>query len=248
MINDNQRKQNPCFPLGFALLFVVPAAAQSEGLEHTQNNGRRSPQAAPLYRTLPNATVTCFETSDETLNRRLAIAAQAGDVEAVRSLLDCDANPNALTPWRENFSLDSDTDRSFISIAATPLHAAAWNGHTAVVDVLIAHGAAVDILNEWGLSVLLTAAEAGHADVVAQLLSAGADINRVANCDECIDETALTIAADRGHVDVVRRLLAAGADTTHQDRNGNTALSSAMRNEHWQVVELLSERESSTMR
>ena len=79
--------------------------------------------------------------------------------------------------------------------------------------------------------VLMNAAERGHADVVALLLDAGADVH-------ADDDDALRWAASNGHAGVVALLLDAGADV-HADNN--CALRWAARYGHTDVVALLEE-------
>lgn len=58
----------------------------------------------------------------------------------------------------------------------TPLHEAAANGHTAVVEALIAAGAAVNATNSCDRTPLHEAAAKGHIEVVSALIAAGAAV------------------------------------------------------------------------
>ena len=73
---------------------------------------------------------------------------------------------------------------------------------------MLVAGADLATCNKYGATTLFWAAEAGHAEVVQQLLAAGAD---QAACDND-GATALFWAAREGHAEVVQQLLAAGAD------------------------------------
>ena len=57
----------------------------------------------------------------------------------------------------------------------TPLHCAAFYGHVAVAEMLIAAGAEVNLANNYGMTPLRWAARNGHLEVVQLLLRHGAD-------------------------------------------------------------------------
>ena len=96
----------------------------------------------------------------------------------------------------------------------TPLLAASSSGNTAVVKVLLRHGARVDVCALDGAHPLYAAAQLGHADVCQTLLEeatgAAADVlNRPGNesgWSPCL------VAAWHGHVKVFEGLLKHGAD------------------------------------
>lgn len=93
--------------------------------------------------------------------------------------------------------------RDFKSIA---LHAAAVNGHTALVRELCAMG--IDPEGPgYELRPLYMAALLNHIDIVDELIKAGAHLE-AANKN---GKTALMKAREEGHEEIVRRLLAAGA-------------------------------------
>jgi len=112
---------------------------------------------------------------------------------------------------------------------------AAWDGRTAVVELLLAAGADVDAKDEDGWTALHDAAWGGHAAVAELLLAAGADVNAQDN-DGWI---ALHDAARNGHSAVVELLLEAGADVNAKNKNGWTALHYAAFYGHSAVVELI---------
>lgn len=76
---------------------------------------------------------------------------------------------------------------------------------------------------------LSAAAEYGHLDIVAYLISVGADIHS-------FEDIALTIAAEAGHLEVVKYLVTAGADIHVRD---DYALRVAAEEGHLEVVEYL---------
>jgi ankyrin repeat protein len=96
------------------------------------------------------------------LDRALLSAAQAGDAEAVRSLLDHGADVNA-----------AEGGPSFW----TPLMHAALRGDLELVRLLLDRGAEVDRQDGDGFTALTVAAEEGHWEVVKLLASRGADIH-----------------------------------------------------------------------
>ncbi|KAI9765621.1 MAG: hypothetical protein M1839_005415 [Geoglossum umbratile] len=91
----------------------------------------------------------------------------------------------------------------------TPLHEAAWGGHTEVVKLLIEKGADINIGSSYKAphTPLHTAAEEGHYKVVELLLHKGADVNAGAP-----RHTPLHKAAAKGRSAVANLLLENGAD------------------------------------
>jgi ankyrin repeat protein len=84
---------------------------------------------------------------------------------------------------------------------------AAGEGHTHIVQALLAHGADVNAKNKFGCTALMMAAVEGHADIVQALLSQGADVNAKDNDGY----TALLAAEQMGHKEIVRMLKKDGA-------------------------------------
>lgn len=105
----------------------------------------------------------------------------------------------------------------------TPLLAAAFHGHAAVVEALLARGADVRATNVQGRTPLHHAADQDHALIVALLAQAGAPLDAV----DFHGHTPLHVAAWQDHRDSVRVLLASGADLERRDVNGDTALALA---------------------
>ena len=65
-----------------------------------------------------------------------------------------------------------------IHLASLRFSLAAANGRREVVDLLIRSKANIDQVDEDGLTALMAASAAGHADVVQLLVDAGADLSR----------------------------------------------------------------------
>ena len=72
----------------------------------------------------------------------------------------------------------------------TPLHAAATNGYTPIVKLLVRNGADIHAENEDGDTPLHTSCHFGHADAAELLVKKGADMVRIylfAGCHSIID-------------------------------------------------------------
>lgn len=122
------------------------------------------------------------------------------------------------------------------------MHAASMWGHLPVVEVLLAHGAAVNAQVSGGqmegTTALMGASSAGHAGIVQALLASRANVN----LKQRNGMTALMEAAGTGRTEVVRLLLAGGADTTARTVSGKTALIFAERGGYHDIVRLLRAR------
>ncbi|KAF2149540.1 ankyrin [Myriangium duriaei CBS 260.36] len=86
----------------------------------------------------------------------------------------------------------------------SPLHLAVSHEWEDIVDLLLLHGARIDLTSDGGWTALHNACEKGNARIVRTLLSAGADCNaRLLN-----GRTSLHVASNGLHVEVVQMLLA----------------------------------------
>ena len=164
---------------------------------------------------------------EPTLDRQLIEVARAGDLDAVRSLLERGAGVDARD-----------------GTGATALVAAAYGNHVEVARALIEAGADVDVEDDTVQSAYLIAtSEVGDDPTLLELtLDAGADVN----AKDSYDGTGLIRAADRGHAAIVRRLLDTDLDVDHVNRLGWTALLEAVvlgdgGPRHTEVVRLLAE-------
>src|SRR5947199_754094 len=83
-------------------------------------------------------------------------------------------------------------------------------------------------LVESGLSSGLLACAAGHVEIVARLMDAGADTEAV----DQDDKTALMVASEAGLVKIVRLLVDRGTRLTTLDAKGWSALTYAESNHH----------------
>ncbi len=77
----------------------------------------------------------------------------------------------------------------------TPLVTAAFAGHVAMVELLIANGADIEAVDDYGDSSVNVAAYAGHVEAIRTLVDLGAN----PDSPNSQGATALTYAQDRGH-------------------------------------------------
>jgi ankyrin repeat protein len=155
------------------------------------------------------------------LRNELADAAQTGQVDRLRDLLD------------RNRDFADMPDEA----GCTPLHYTAYFGHLDAARYLLEIGADVAAISMDPLrnQPLHAAATSGYERVVELLLEAGADPRAV----QTGMWTALHGAAEKGHAGVVRALLARGADPDAASVSGATPRSLARTKGHAEVSALL---------
>jgi ankyrin repeat protein len=143
----------------------------------------------------PVAAQTAPSTAEVAAYSGLHRAAQRGDVEALRRLLQAGAAPDARDAH-----------------ARTPLHVATFARQRGALRQLAAAGASLGALEADRYDAVTIAAVADDEETLALLLSLGASARLVTSR---YDGTALIAAAHLGHVGVVRQLIAAGAPLDH---------------------------------
>lgn len=129
-------------------------------------------------------------------HKNLLIAAKAGNVRAIRRLLDAGEDMNAAS-----------------SRGHTALMYAARKGHHLCVRELINNGAHVDDKDCDGMTALMIAVVNGFKGVVITLLEAGADVELRARDNF----TPLMYASYRNEVEILGTLIQAGANTEMSD-------------------------------
>ncbi|WVT72891.1 ankyrin repeat domain-containing protein [Sinorhizobium chiapasense] len=161
-------------------------------------------------------------------------AARDGDTERVKQLLDQGtdiAEPDAAgEPALLIAALKGRTEVVALLIergcdieirnkgGLTALHAAAYGGNLETAKLLVAKGAGVnDVANFYRMSPLHAAAEEGHAEIIAFLLTNKADIE----AKERNGYTPLTQAGWRSHWPAAELLLKAGATCQKADLVGD---------------------------
>jgi len=158
----------------------------------------------------------------EAADLSLVEAAQRGDREAVRVLLNRHANAAVVG-----------------ADGMTALIWAAYRNDLQMADVLLRAGADVNAANDYGATALYAAAANADSAMAVKLLAAGAD----ANTDLLSGETPLMEAARQGNLAVLHALLAAGANSNAREINGGqTALMWAISERHSAVTEELVRR------
>lgn len=110
----------------------------------------------------------------ENINQKLLNAVLHGNVDEVKNLLAQGANQNyVVVPGpREAYS-----GHTVLMVAADPYiydEQRKYNNRLAIIKILLAHGAKVNVITESGSTALICAVEYGRPDIVALLLKSGA--------------------------------------------------------------------------
>jgi ankyrin repeat protein len=187
--------------------------------------GRSPLYAAVDMNTLPTGGRADRPSLDKTTSLKL-----------IELLLEAGANPNLqlkLFPPYRSLRDDRGAD-GLLSVGTTPLVRAAKAGDVATMQLLIAHGANVELPTATGITPLMAAAgngsvnldtrgryktEAQAVEAVDLLLKAGANVN----ARDRAGQTALHGAAGWGWSGLVKTLAANKADLAAKDAQGRTA-------------------------
>ena len=169
------------------------------------------------------STVDFMDTGDDKSNLSpLMLAAKCGHGKVVEQLVKVGrADVNKKAAWNES----------------TALMIAAERGHHAVVAVLIALHANINLRNSFQNTALMLAAELGKKEVVKVLLSCHEVLDM--NTKNGYQYTALILAASNGHKECVDLLISGGADLNLSNKFGKTALITAAENGYYDIVNSL---------
>ena len=151
-------------------------------------------------------------------------AADVGDTAKAEALLAAGANIETTASCvnvmeRANASRMRPVDINCGGGGRTPLHRAACNGHTTMVDMLLEKGANIEAKDTNGVTPLYWASHEGHTGTAEALLAKGADIEAKDNDGF----TPLHRASFQGHTGTMTALLDSGADTSLKNKAGETA-------------------------
>ncbi|KAF3939453.1 Ankyrin-1 [Dactylella cylindrospora] len=133
----------------------------------------------------------------------------------------------------------------FDHMGETPLHYAAKQGDSSMVETLLKHGATVDVYAEMGRTALHHAAEQGHYQVLVKLLEAGANVNGLESLNSPLHvacygrskewDESRKLRANQ----VVTELIMSGANPAAKDADGVTPLSVAAMHDHTSLVKAM---------
>jgi len=148
---------------------------------------------------------------DERGMTALHYAVISSQSQVVDYLLRCKADPNLAGP--EGY----------------PVTVAARQGHQVILELLLSHGAKVNLP---GQSPLHEAAGQGHNGIASLLIKSGADVNQ----QDDKGRTPLHYAAQNGHIHLLRLLIRSGANVNATDRHEVTPLELALEMDHPNIV------------
>ncbi|GMY08657.1 ankyrin repeat-containing protein ITN1-like isoform X2 [Fagus crenata] len=158
----------------------------------------------------------------------LFTAAEKGYLDIVKELLKYSS---AETVTKKNLS------------GFDPLHAAASQGHHAIVQVLLDHDPGLSkTIGPSNATPLISAASRGHTEVVNELLTKDCSLLDKSRSN---GKNALHLAARQGHHGIVQALLSKDAQLARRtDKKGQTALHMAVKGQSCDVVKLLLEADA----
>jgi ankyrin repeat protein len=178
----------------------------------------------------------------------LELAAWKNDVETIQMLLDAGAQLENSAPLTWAASGDGKEAAEFLlklgvdpvaenDVGNTALHCASQGGHIDMISFFLQH-INVDFVSSTGERALCYAAFNNQVEAMKLLLLSGANPNlKELNEDGW---TALFFASQEGHLKAVKLLVGfANAEIDIQDKEGNTALHIAVKNDRLRIFEYL---------
>jgi ankyrin repeat protein len=187
----------------------------------------------------------------------ILLAASQGDIKTLQRILQVQGPFHAEADAFRQRKWRASVVNQVFADGLTPLMAAASNGDTATVKLILANGSNINTADAAGNTALMDAIENGHSSTIFSLLNAGADATTVnrggvstllqastyhddpqvvqylldhgvsANGGSEINETPLMAAACYGHIETVKILLQFHVPLNAQSNEGLTALSEA---------------------
>jgi ankyrin repeat protein len=244
------------WPAVLALAFLVQGCVSNSPLHQAVTKGDKAKVETLLRQ---GAKIDARDSRGRT---PLFIAAENGDVETVKELLDHGANPNKGALLKHgNTPLHVAAQNGFDKVIElllakytnadlrntadqTPLMLATWSRHPQTVTLLIKKGASPSAYDRYGWTSLHTPwkakpADADYASVMEILIANKAPVN--AKTGVPLGYTPLMGAAMVGDKETVELILDAGAKVNDADEHGQTALSYAEHRHYEDVVATLTE-------
>jgi ankyrin repeat protein len=193
----------------------------------------------------------------EEADRRLRVAAEAGDADGVALALRAGADRETTDDRRRTPLLLAvtndrvDVAHVLVALGANPdaldaQHDTPWlvtgvTGSVPMLEALLPAHPDLAVRNRFGGLSVIPASERGHVEYVRRVVQTGIDVNHVND----LGWTALLEAAILGdggprHQEIVRILVAAGADRSIADKHGVTALQHAQRKGYREIAAVLS--------
>jgi ankyrin repeat protein len=200
--------------LGMIRLLLEHGARTEKPLD---SHGTTALQAALIKSAKQAATVLiesgcCVAAVRENDESALYLAAQLGDADLLKLMLQKGAT-RVVNVATARYS-------------TSPLFAAIYKGSAPCVDLLLRHGAFVNVHNARNETPLGAAIRLDLADIARLLLQAGADPNMPAGKD---GESPLALSIVHKRPDIAKDLIAHGADPAATDGAGRSALGLASR-------------------
>jgi len=137
----------------------------------------------------------------------LFTACRAKDKDMVQRCLDGGADVNAVD-----------------EVGLTPLFYALHNGNPEITDLLLAHGANVDVKDPRGIDLICDVASGGNFELFKKVAGKGLDIHKRYKLEDEYTGTLLHAAIRGDNVKIAEYLLDNGLDIEGRDSNGYSAL------------------------
>uniref|UniRef100_A0A1I8HU47 ANK_REP_REGION domain-containing protein n=1 Tax=Macrostomum lignano TaxID=282301 RepID=A0A1I8HU47_9PLAT len=167
-----------------------------------------------------------------TLEDCFSAAVRQNDTSAVLSLLYRQTQKRSLLGSSRHRKINVNCQLGY---GMTALHQAAFNGNVPMMQVLLDHGALVDLRDARGLRPLHVASYQGHGEAVHLLLNKGSQPDLPA----CGGLSPLHLACQAGHYEIVKTLLCSNSDPMLRTEDGRTAFDVACEFGRFSIAQLL---------